>query len=195
MSDGLIRSFVAVDLNDDRVLGNIVDTQQKLSRTGGDLKLVERQNIHITLRFLGEIPRELVHEIIEQIKQIKFSRFEVEFKGLGVFPSLRQPRVLWVGIEKGAEELARIFEDLEKILRTLRVQPDRRGFSPHLTIARVRSGRNRAELTRIVSEMEDKEFGSIDVDSVRLKKSTLTPHGPMYEDLYALQATAPETHR
>jgi 2'-5' RNA ligase len=161
-----------------------------LSRTGGDLKLVEPQNIHITLRFLGEIRQELVQEIIEQMKEIRFSAFKAEFRGLGVFPSLNRPRVVWIGIEQGAEKLAGIFETLEQRLRTLRVEPDRRGFTPHLTIARVRSGRNRDELARLVSEMQDKEFGSINVNSVRLKKSTLTPSGPMYTDLYELQGTS-----
>jgi len=186
----LIRSFVAVDLSNDHVLQNIIETQQMLSRTGGDLKLVEPQNIHITLRFLGEIRQELVQEIIEQMKEIRFSAFKAEFRGLGVFPSLNRPRVVWIGIEQGAEKLAGIFETLEQRLRTLRVEPDRRGFTPHLTIARVRSGRNRDELARLVSEMQDKEFGSINVNSVRLKKSTLTPSGPMYTDLYELQGTS-----
>lgn len=190
MPNELIRSFVAVDLSNDHVLQNIIETQQMLSRTGGDLKLVEPQNIHITLRFLGEIRQELVQEIIEQMKEIRFSAFKAEFRGLGVFPSLNRPRVVWIGIEQGAEKLAGIFETLEQRLRTLRVEPDRRGFTPHLTIARVRSGRNRDELARLVSEMQDKEFGSINVNSVRLKKSTLTPSGPMYTDLYELQGTS-----
>jgi len=185
----LIRSFIAVDLNDEKVLHNMMEAQQTLSRSGGDLKLVEPGNIHITLRFLGEIRQELVQDIIEQMKQIQFSAFQVEFKGLGAFPDLHRPRVVWVGIEEGAARLSEIFGTLEKGLRTLRVQPDTRGFSPHLTIARVRSGRNREELARIVSEMRDKEFGSIVADSVRLKKSTLTPSGPVYSDLHVLQGT------
>jgi 2'-5' RNA ligase len=186
--NGLIRSFVAVDLNNDQVLNNIVEMQQTLSGTGGDLKFVDPQNIHITLRFLGEIRQELIQDIIEQMKQIRFSAFNVEFRGLGVFPSLHRPRVVWIGIERGATELAGIFKTLEDRLRTLRIQPDTRGFSPHLTIARVRSGR--VELSRLVSDMRDKEFGSISVNSVKLKKSTLTPSGPVYSDLYELQATS-----
>jgi 2'-5' RNA ligase len=188
--NALVRSFVAVDLNDNRLVQNIIDTQQRLYRTGGDLKLVEPQNIHITLRFLGEIRQELIQEIIEQMKQIRFSAFKVEFKGLGVFPGLNRPRVVWIGIEEGAEKLVGIFETLEQRLRTLRIEPDRRGFTPHITIARVRSGRNRDELARLVSEMRDKEFGSISVNSVRLKRSNLTPSGPSYSDLYELQGTS-----
>jgi len=164
-----------------------MEAQQTLSRTGGDVKLVEPQNIHITLRFLGEIRQELVQDIIEQMKQIQFTAFQIEFKGLGAFPDLHRPRVVWVGIKEGTARLSGIFEMLEKGLRTLRVQPDTRGFSPHLTIARVRSGRNREELAQVVSEMRDKEFGSIVANSVRLKKSILAPSGPIYSDLYVLQ--------
>jgi 2'-5' RNA ligase len=188
MPNALIRSFVAVELNDERVLQNIIDVQQTILRTGTDLKLVEAQNIHITLRFLGEIRQERVQEIIEQMKDIRFSAFRVEFKGLGVFPGPHRPSVVWVGIEKGAKELSQIFETLEHKLRALGVESDRRGFTPHLTIARVRSGRNRDELVHVVSELQEKEFGSINVDSVRLKKSTLTPSGPVYADLHKVEA-------
>jgi 2'-5' RNA ligase len=181
-----IRSFVAVDLNNDHILDNILKIQQTLSRTGADIKPVERENIHITLRFLGEVKQERVQEIIEQMKQVQFERFTVDFRGLGVFPGLHRPTVIWIGIEKGAKELSRIFETLEQGLRALSIRPDSKGFTPHLTIARVKSGRNRAELVRTISELQDMEFGSMNVDSVKLKKSTLTPKGPIYTDLYEL---------
>jgi len=186
----LVRSFIAVDLDNQKLLQSIVAAQQTLSRTGGDLKLVEPQNIHITLRFLGEIRQELVQDIIEQMKEVRFSPFTARFKGVGVFPNLHRPRVVWVGIEDGAREMSNISNTLEKGLRTLRVQPDNRGFTPHLTIARVRSGRNIFELSRTISEMRDMEFGSIGVNCVRLKKSTLSSSGPTYEGLYRLQATS-----
>ncbi len=188
VSNGLVRSFIAVDLDDQKLLQSIVAAQQTLSRAGGDLKLVEPQNIHITLRFLGEIRQELVQDIIEQMKEVRFSAFTARFRGVGVFPNLHRPRVVWVGIEDGAKEMSEISNTLEKGLRTLRVQPDNRGFTPHLTIARVRSGRNISELSRTISEMQDMEFGSIGVNSVRLKKSTLSSSGPTYEDIYRLQA-------
>jgi 2'-5' RNA ligase len=188
--NGLVRSFIAVDLDNQKLLQSIVAAQQTLSRTGGDLKLVEPQNIHITLRFLGEIRQELVQDIIEQMKEVRFSPFTARFKGVGVFPNLHRPRVVWVGIEDGAREMSNISNTLEKGLRTLRVQPDNRGFTPHLTVARVRSGRNISELSQTISEMQDMEFGSIGVNCVRLKKSTLSSSGPTYEDIYRLQATS-----
>ena len=188
--NGLVRSFIAVDLDDQKLLQSIVAAQQTLSRAGGDLKLVEPQNIHITLRFLGEIGQELVQDIIEQMKEVRFSPFTARFKGVGVFPNAHRPRVVWIGIEDGAKEMSEISNTLEKGLRTLRVQPDNRGFTPHLTIARVRSGRNISELSRTISEMQDMEFGSIGVNCVRLKKSTLSSSGPTYEDIYRLQAAS-----
>ncbi len=190
VSNGLVRSFIAVDLDDQKLLQSIVAAQQTLSRAGGDLKLVEPQNIHITLRFLGEIRQELVQDIIEQMKEVRFSAFTARFRGVGAFPNPHRPRVVWVGIEDGAKEMSEISNTLEKGLRTLRVQPDNRGFTPHLTIARVRSGRNISELSRTISEMQDMEFGSIGVNSVRFKKSTLSSSGPTYEDIYRLQAAS-----
>ena len=190
MPNELIRSFVAVDLNDDSVLHNITETQQALLRTGTDLKLVEPQNIHITLRFLGEIRRERVEEVVEQMKQIQFPQFRASFRGLGVFPSLHRPTVVWIGIVEGADKLSRISQHLERGLTAIGFQSDRRGFTPHLTIARVRSGRNRTELVQLVSDLQDKEFGSINVESIRLKKSTLTPNGPIYSDLYKREGTS-----
>ncbi len=189
MPNALIRSFVAVELNNEQVLQNIIDVQQTILRTGTELKLVEPHNIHITLRFLGEISQERMQEIIEQMRNIRFSAFRAEFKGIGVFPGPHRPSVVWVGIDKGAKELSQIFETLEHRLRAIRVESDRRGFTPHLTIARVKSGRNRDELIRLVSELQEKQFGAIDVDNIVLKKSNLTPSGPIYTDLHKLEAT------
>jgi 2'-5' RNA ligase len=154
-----------------------------LTGTGADLKLVNPQNIHLTIRFLGDIPTSMVDAIHEEMKQLTFKPFTVEITGLGAFPKPTYPRVVWAGIRKGANELQDVFSQLEPRLRGLGFKPDRKGFSPHLTIARVRTGRNKTQLVKLISEMGNHEFGAVKAECLRLKKSDLTPRGPIYSTL------------
>jgi len=183
-----IRSFIAVDMTDNAVLQRIVDCQTELARTGADLKLVEPENIHATLRFLGEVQAPLLDQVRRELAQLAFQPFTVELRGVGAFPNPRRPNVVWVGITKGGEELQGIFSRLEPRLRGLGFPADRKGFSPHITISRVKSGRNRDALYSSIMDLSDKEFGSMMVDSIRLKKSILTPKGPVYSTIHEQKA-------
>jgi 2'-5' RNA ligase len=178
-----IRSFVAFDIDNELVVRRLSEVQGMLVNTGADLKLVKPQNIHVTMRFLGNISLPMVDLIHEEMKQIFFPSFNIELRGLGAFPSLRYARVVWAGIRKGANELANVFDQLEPRLRRLGFKPDPKGFSPHLTIARVRTGRHKPELVGCVEDLADYEFGVIKADALRLKKSVLTPKGPIYTTL------------
>jgi 2'-5' RNA ligase len=178
-----IRSFIAFDIDSELVLKRLSEAQNTLINTGADLKLVNPQNIHVTMRFLGNISAPMVDSIHEEMKQIAFTPFEIELKGLGAFPSLKYARVVWAGIRKGADELMNVFNQLEPRLRRLGFRPDPKGFSPHLTMARVKTGRHKAELVKCVEDLVDYEFGIIKADYLRLKKSVLTPKGPIYTTL------------
>jgi 2'-5' RNA ligase len=179
----MVRTFIAFDINNPSVLQKFTDVQDSLVRTGADLKLVDPQNIHMTIRFLGDITVSKIDSIHESMKKTDFSAFTCQIHGVGVFPHLGYPRVIWAGISKGSEELTRIANQLETELSQLEFRPDPKGFSPHLTLARVRTGRNKAELARCVQEMGDYEFGTVKADCLRLKKSLLTPKGPIYSTL------------
>lgn len=179
----LIRSFMAFDIANDDVRRNLSSAQSLLIQTGADLKLVETGNIHVTMRFLGDISPSIVDRIFEEMKKLQFVAFNVQIKGLGVFPSLSYPRVVWAGITEGVDQLRGIFDQLEPRLRGLGFAPDAKGFSPHLTIARVRSGRNKAQLADFVKGNANREFGIIKAECLRLKKSELSPRGPTYSDL------------
>lgn len=178
-----IRSFLAFDIESDSVLNRLAASQNLLVKTGADLKLVEPQNIHITVRFLGNITPAMVEKIFDAMQQVQFAPFNVQINGLGAFPDLRYSRVIWAGITDGADQLKNVFSQLEPRLRGLGFTPDHKGFSPHLTIARVRSGRNKAQLADFITENANYDFGTIKAQCLRLKKSDLTPKGPIYSTL------------
>ena len=183
-----MRSFIAVDLDDAEIKNRITKIQQDLEHTGASLKIVQPEIMHLTLRFLGEIPQATVQRVIEAMDAARFSSFDAEFSGVGVFPNIRRISVIWIGIAKGQQQLEEIFEQLEPKLRQIGLPADNKGFSPHLTIARVRSGLNKEPLAKSIDSMRGIEFGKIGVNAVRLKKSTLTPSGPIYTTLHEVRA-------
>jgi 2'-5' RNA ligase len=178
-----IRSFIAFDIDDKEIMNKLSEVQEKLVKTGANLKLVKPENIHITMRFLGNIQPAMVDKIHNEMKQIVFTPFEAQIQGIGAFPTLKYARVVWAGIKKGAEKLEDIFNQLEPRLQKLGFAPDKKGFSPHITIARVRTGRNKAELVHCINELTNYEFGVLHVNCLKLKKSVLTPKGPIYSTL------------
>ncbi|MEM3627954.1 MAG: RNA 2',3'-cyclic phosphodiesterase [Candidatus Bathyarchaeia archaeon] len=178
-----IRSFIAFDIEDEAILKRISDVQKLLLETGADLKLVEPRNIHITIRFLGNITSATVEKIGEELKKVQFTPFNVKISGVGAFPNMHHPRVLWAGITEGALQLKDIFNQIEPRLRSLGFAPDPKGFSPHLTIARVKSGRNKAELAKCINQNINYDFGTVRAACLRLKRSDLTPKGPIYSTL------------
>ena len=181
-----IRTFIAIDIEEPRVLREISKLQEELRSVGSSLKLVELRNIHLTLRFLGEVDLSTVEEVKELMKGLEFKPFEMELKGVGGFPSLERPKVIWIGVSKGAEEVKRLHELLEGGLKTIGFRPDPKGFEPHITVARVK--RYSSELIERIRDNSDRIFGKVLVNEVRLKKSTLTPRGPIYDTLFGKRA-------
>jgi len=175
-----IRSFIAFDIEEPQVIRNISNVQSMLVETGAHLKLVKPENIHVTVRFLGNVSLSQVDEIYNEMKNVDFSPFKIEIKGVGVFPNIRRINVVWAGIKRGADELQAIFDQLEPKLQRLGFKRESRGFSPHLTIARVRTSHRKAELIRCLKEIEDYDFGIVEARCLRLKRSILKPQGPVY---------------
>jgi 2'-5' RNA ligase len=178
-----VRCFVAVECGEEEVLRGFRDVEARLRPTGADLKFVEPENVHLTLKFLGEIPEAKARKVAETVSEMSFKPFSFLVEGVGVFPSPSRPNVVWAGITDGVADLAAVFEDLEGRLSRLGFERERRRFSPHLTVCRVRSGRNRAQLVAELNQLEDMVFGSVKVDRVTLKKSVLTRQGPVYTNV------------
>jgi len=146
----------------------------------GDLKVVETENIHLTLHFLGEVEERKLEELIAALSTVrKPGGFGVCIKGLGAFPGPGSPRVLWAGAEKGDNELRELHEAVDSAIAHLGLQKEGR-FSSHYTIARVRYLRDKNGLKELLAEYKEKKFGCFQVDSFYLMKSVLQRTGPVY---------------
>lgn len=184
----LLRTFIAVDINRHEVLSELGRAVDLLVETGADLKPVSVENMHITIRFIGEVPMQVVNSICSELSKMEFSSFKVRVRGVGVFPNISRPRVIWAGITSGVEELTRIHEVAESFLRRLGFEPDREKFVPHITLARLRSNRNLSKLVKVLNDVVMRDFGEFVVDEVVLKRSILTPSGPIYSNICSVKA-------
>ncbi len=178
-----MRLFIALDLNPQN-RDALTKLQDQLKKADADVKWVEPENIHLTLKFLGEVQEEKITKIIPAIKEsiAGIQPFSLEIVNLGVFPSLKYPRVVWAGIEKGKEDLKKLAERVEAAMLKLKFPKEKRGFSEHLTLGRTRSDKNRNNLARQLNQTSFPVFGQ-DIVSVSLYQSRLTPQGPIYEKL------------
>jgi len=177
-----IRCFVAVDIDAPDVVSRIRALQEDLLRTEARVKLVEPQNLHITLAFIGEVPPVLVERAKDALSRIHYKSFTIKLEGMGAFPSLMRPRVIWIGVHEGAALLTDLASLVRRELKRAGVPFDPKDFVPHLTLARVKG--SNPTLTAWLRRLEAVEAGEITVDKVKLKKSRLTHHGPIYETLY-----------
>jgi len=175
------RGFIAIDIPTSQ---KIVELSNQIKNSGANVKLVELKNIHITLKFLGDAEEEYIDQIEKTIKESTdgIEPFDIKLANTGVFPNRNYVKVMWVGIEDNGE-LAQISNNINEGLAAFGFEKEKREFSPHLTIARVRSARNKDKLVEIVDKYNDIEFSTIKVDSIKLMQSELTPKGPIYTTL------------
>ncbi|WP_291999919.1 RNA 2',3'-cyclic phosphodiesterase [Caldivirga sp.] len=179
----MVRLFIAVDLSSE-VRSKVIAFRDAVSNSGADVKPVEDENLHITLRFLGEVRDDLLTELKHNLSNLSFNSFRMHVKGTGAFPSISSPRVIWVGVEEGEDQLRALHDAVEELVGKYGVS-DEREFTPHITVARVRG--RASVLGKLINQWRDFDFGWQTVDSVTLKKSTLTPRGPIYEDLLTIR--------
>lgn len=188
----MIRSFIAIELKNEDTINNIVSFGKRLKKNQKKIKLVEPQNLHLTIKFLGNIRESTapkIYSIIErQINDKQFSGKEKEYslKGVGKF---RGYQIIWVKMHGDIDFLQTVKEEVETRLNSqLKIRKDKRqDFKPHLTIARLKKKRidykTFDSFKNIIKENKDKEFGKFTVSKITLKKSELTPKGPIYTDL------------
>ena len=173
-----MRTFVAIEVDDKGILQKIRSVQESTSFKASPIRI---DQIHFTLQFLGEVDEDKCEKVKNLLRTITFSQFDLSLKGVGGFPNLKNPRVIWVGTDKkGAEKLIEISKEIEMKLTELGFEKDKK-FKPHLTVLRVKH--KIGDISLQMKEYEAIEFGTQIISKIKLKRSVLSPKGPEYSDL------------
>jgi 2'-5' RNA ligase len=186
-----IRSFIAIELTED-MLGALVAVRKALQSEVwiDDVRWVRPAGIHLTLKFLGDVPSQRIsaieHELGEAVRGV--APFAVTAQGLGVFPNWRRPRVIWIGLGGETDMLGRLQLQIEDAMAGLGFEPEQRRFHPHFTLGRVNQHASTSFQRRLGEELESYEvnqIGEMLVDEVSLMRSQLNPKGAIYTQLAA----------
>jgi 2'-5' RNA ligase len=183
-----MRLFIGVEL-DDRVKAAAAEVAERLRqrltrRVRLRARWIEPENLHITVWFIGELPDARVDQIAAALQTPKFTipAFDLSLGGCGAFPPSGQPRVFWIAVRRGAEELATLYGDIGERLKPLGFLPERRDYTAHLTIARVKeAGAGSSRGVRSILEELPADCGISRVAALTLFRSRLSPRGAAYE--------------
>jgi len=188
-----MRTFIAIELPE-QVKAKLSELQTLLKKSGADVKWIDPHNIHLTLKFLGEIDEAKsakISGIIEEVAKDS-KQFRVNLSSCGAFPKIEFPRVIWIAVDKGDKEIKILAEKLEERTERLGIPREERSFSSHITIGRVKSPANKDKLVRALKETENYFDGGnteFDVTKITLFKSLLGSGGPTYEPLKVINFT------
>jgi 2'-5' RNA ligase len=186
----VIRTFIAVDL-DDPVIEKICNVIEILNSRITEIRWLGKENLHLTLKFLGNIAESQVEPIAAALRHTLglFSPCTISAKRLGVFPDFRRPKILWVGLT--GDHLVQLAAMIESALVPFGFIPEKRAFTPHLTIGRWREGsRPPKNLRQEIDSWNDFEFGACAVRQIVLFQSVLKPEGASYSQLKTIQLGA-----
>ncbi len=180
-----LRTFIAIDLTE-QIRQKFVEIQSILQKSDADLKWVKPKNAHLTLKFLGSTTTEQIEKIKNILKECSSSTppFQIGFGGLGVFPNEKYPRVLWIGINQGAESIAELAKQVDDKVSKLGFQKEKRPYSPHLTIGRFRSNKNLESLRFLMQQNLNFQAGEMTADAIHHIQSILSPKGPTYKKIF-----------
>lgn len=179
-----IRTFIAVEI-EERFRQELVRVQDKLRASGADVKWTEPQDIHLTLNFIGDIAPSKITSIREIMSGIaaNIPAFPVDITELGAFPDILFPKIIWAGITRNADILARIANEFETGLDKFKTKKEDRKFAPHITLGRTRSSRGKDQLVAALEETNIPAGLTQMVNRLTLFQSQLTPQGPVYSVL------------
>ncbi|RDJ32001.1 MAG: RNA 2',3'-cyclic phosphodiesterase [Crenarchaeota archaeon] len=178
-----MRSFVAIEIISKEIIDSIKKIQSEFNINA---KPVEIKNIHFTLQFLGEIDENKLNQVKDALERISFESFDVTFTNMGAFPKAKFPRVVWIGVdEDSGKNLIELAKKVESSLSPLGFSSDK-PFTPHVTIFRIKNRPN--DITEELKRYKNVRFGIQNVQNFKLKKSELTPSGPIYSDLQVVSA-------
>lgn len=181
-----LRMFVAVEISP-QLRSAAKRLIERLGAAQASVKWVEAENLHFTLKFLGDVPGEQMNDVCRAVDRAvsPLTPFELVARGCGAFPSIQKPRTIWLGVESGSEPMSTLAEAIEQSLMPLGFAPEHRRFTPHLTLGRVREGSPLAlqQLAELLTKYGDLDAGSTTIDEVTVFSSTLRRGGPKYEAL------------
>ncbi len=183
----MIRSFLAIELPKP-ILRKIEEVEAELRSAHADVRWVSPEKIHLTLKFFGNIEESRIDSIFKSIEESVRSTppFSLKVRGVGAFPSMKSPRVIWLGLIDG-QSLTSLQGRIETQLGKIGFEPEDRPFQPHLTLGRMKSSRGKDELGRRMEKHKEEDFGDFQVDRVIFFKSDLRPSGPIYTALRELR--------
>jgi len=178
-----IRSFIALELSG-QVREELARIIGILKGSGADVKWMKPGSIHLTLKFLGNIPPEKAHEISDRLKDIAVNArpYSLTLDGIGVFPGWGYARVIWVGIGEGSLETSRLAGEIDKAMVEEGFEKEKRAFSPHLTLGRIRRAKNKDRLKGLADSLEVAPAES-QISKIVLFRSVLTREGSIYTPL------------
>ena len=176
----IMRCFIAVDI-DGKLVERIVNLQDEIRKLDADVKVVEPENLHFRLKFLGDGNENGVDEVKKSLFEClkNESGFEITMDKIGYFGSHSRIKTLWLSLNRGEDEFVKLMKNVNVC-----VNLGERNVSPHLTIGRVKSGRRKDSLLKYINEANNVNIGNMNVKEVKLKSSELTKNGPIYSDLY-----------
>jgi 2'-5' RNA ligase len=178
-----MRTFIAVEIHNDEVLNSITKIQSEFMIKATP---VNKQNMHFTLLFLGEIDEKNAENVKKELSTISFRPIEVKFTHIGTFPNPRFPRIIWIGVDKlASEQLVNLAAQVGKKLEPLGFKSDK-PFKPHLTIFRIKN--NVGDISQTLEKFKEVDVGKEVITELKLKQSVLTPNGPIYSDLQVVLA-------
>jgi 2'-5' RNA ligase len=180
----MIRAFLALDLPENLKPG-LALYQQELKKSGADVRWVAVNNIHLTLKFFGNVPDVDVEALARAAQEVAAPQapFQLKVTAAGAFPTINAPRVVWLGLEGDLVALARFYRQLEKAFEPLGYPPENRPFHPHLTLGRVKSPQGRAGLSKALKELPAPNWPAFQVKEITLYRSILSPQGSIYTPL------------
>ncbi len=192
-----IRSFIAIELSP-ALRQHIEKIQNELKRATADVRWVRSEGIHLTLKFLGAIDEERVDAIGDTVEGCLADKtiFTLTVGSLGAFPNREHPKVIWLGIEDERGVLQKVQQTIDRRLTTLGFTAEKRTFSPHLTLGRIKSPKGKRTVSQRLATMGECACGTFDVKEIFLFKSDLTPSGAVYTKLksFALRPQAKQSY-
>jgi RNA 2',3'-cyclic 3'-phosphodiesterase len=180
----MIRAFLAIELPE-ALRPGLAQVQEELKRSRADVRWVAVNNIHLTLKFFGNVPDEEIDTLALAAREAAAETAPLQLQATvaGAFPSPNAPRVVWLGLGGDLVPLTQLFYRLEKAFAALGYPPETRAFSPHLTLGRVKSPANRERLAKLLANLPPVDWPPFEVKELILFQSVLSPKGSKYTPL------------